>query len=108
VWAANPPIVAETPEEAAWLAKLHAGQGTLATIPEVGAVFDETGALVYSVNGSAAEYAAEPEATPVAAREARPWRGVDGAQILGKGDPAICMECLVSAASNGAVILERQ
>jgi hypothetical protein len=52
---ANPPIVAETPEEAAWLAKIHAGLDGLGAIPEVGAVFDGANALVYAVEGNAVQ-----------------------------------------------------
>jgi hypothetical protein len=106
-WAANPPIVAETPEEAAWLARLHAAQMLPGDIPEVGAVMDETGALVYAIEATAARHLTGQDATPGTAQQAKPWRGVDGARVLGKGDPAICMECLVHAASSGAITLER-
>lgn len=52
---ANPPIVAETPEEAAWITKMHAGLDALGAIPEVGVVFDATNALVYAVEGNAVQ-----------------------------------------------------
>lgn len=54
---ANPPIVAETPEEAAWLASIHNGLDALGAIPEVGAVFDGANALVYAVEGNAVQAA---------------------------------------------------
>ncbi len=49
---ANPPIVAETPEEAVWLAKLHTGLDALGAIPEIGAIFDGANGLVYAVEGN--------------------------------------------------------
>ncbi|OLL27479.1 hypothetical protein BTH42_32045 [Burkholderia sp. SRS-W-2-2016] len=107
MWAANPPVVAETPEEAAWLAKLHAGRNGSVTVPEVGAVFNEANALVYAVDTDTAELQGWQEAMPLTVRTAKSWQGEDGAKVLGKGDPAICIECLVHAASNGVITLER-
>jgi hypothetical protein len=107
MWAANPPIVAETPEEAAWLAKLHAGRNGLIAIPEVGAVFNEANALVYAVDTDTAELQGWQEAMPLTVHTAKSWRGEDGAKVLGKSEPAVCIECLVHAASNGVITLER-
>jgi hypothetical protein len=52
---ANPPIVAETPEEAAWIASIHNGLDALGAIPEVGAIFDGANALIYAVQGNAVQ-----------------------------------------------------
>jgi hypothetical protein len=108
-WAANPPIVAQAPEEAARLAGLHAGQGAWPVISDLGAVLaaGHALALAHADADRAGQYPAKPEATPDTAQEPRPGKGRDGAKVLGKGQPAICLECLVHAASSGAITLER-
>jgi hypothetical protein len=99
-WAANPAIVAETPEDTAWLTKMYVGQDAPGAIPEVGAVFNEANAPAFAVEDSAAE----PETSHTAGQAAKPWKGEEGAKVPGKGNSAICVECLVHAAS----IVERQ